>query len=301
MTRSSLRGMIAAIPTPFDAQEDVAIDALASDVAQWADTRLTGLAVLGTTGEFVSLTIDERKIVLERARDAMTAPKTMLAGTGAESTKTTRELSRFAAETGFDYAMVVTPSFLRWMFTEKTILEHYRRVADESAIPILVYHIPGCTGMDLAPDTVSRLAEHENISGIKDSSGDLEALKLLRRVCPADFAILTGAAEILHDALIAGADGAILADACVASDLCVALLDAFESGDHERARSLQTRLAKLSAVLVAECGIPGIKALLERQGLFGGPSRRPLEPLSDNNCRRLFAIFDEVVSEAIHT
>lgn len=297
MTETGLQGILAAIPTPFDDREELALDALGANIERWCGTRLTGLTVLGTTGEFVSLTDDERCRVLERARAAVPERKTLVAGTGAESTRQARCLTRRAGELGCDYALVVTPHYHRWMFTPQSMLDHYRAVADDSPIPILVYHIPGCTGLELELDTIASLSEHPNIAGIKDSSGSVFAIQETKRRCRDDFQVLTGAAETLHAAFEVGADGAILADACSAYDLCVDLRDAALSGGREDARALQDRLAALTQFLIGEQGIPGVKALLDRHGFYGGPCRRPLTGVSAEDADRLEELFAQASLE----
>lgn len=299
MTKRKLRGIIAAIPTPFDANEELALDALASDIERWNETRLEGYTVLGTTGEFVSLSTDEKKRVLDRAREGIPDDKVFLAGTGEESTRATAELTGWAGEIGCDYAIVVTPHYARMAFSRDSIPDHFHRVADQSPIPVVVYHIPQCTGVDLPVETVAEIAAHENIAGIKDSSGNVFALQEMRRACPPDFAILTGAAHVLHAALVVGADGAILAEACSAHELCVDLVDAFEAGDIAKARALQQRLASFHRVLIGKYGIAGVKALLETQEFSGGPPRRPLTPLSADAVAELVAAFEEATKEPI--
>lgn len=277
-----LEGIIAAIPTPFHPDETLNLDALESNLKRWNDTPLSGYAVLGTTGEFVSLTIDEKKRVLERAREAAPREKVFLAGTGAESTFETLALTRFAAELGADYAILVTPHYNRRAFSSQSLIEHYHRVAEASAIPIVVYHIPACTGLALEPSTVAKIAEHPNVAGIKDSSGDVLALQEIKRVCPEEFAVLTGSASILLAAFTVGAQGAILADACAAWDEPAELLEALAAGEIERARGIQMRLAHFSRDVVVRYGIPGMKSLLDRMGFYGGPPRLPLLPLDSD-------------------
>jgi len=277
-----LEGIIAAIPTPFHQDETPNLEALESNVKRWNETSLSGYTVLGTTGEFVSLTIDEKKRVLERAREAAPREKIFLAGTGAESTFETLALTRWAAELGADYAILVTPHYNRRGFSSQSLIEHYHRVAEASAIPIVVYHIPACTGLSLEPSTVARIAEHPNVAGIKDSSGDVLALQETKRLCPEEFAVLTGSASILLAAFTVGAQGAILADACAAWDEPAELLESLAAGDIERARAIQMRLARFSRDVVAGYGIPGVKALLDRMGFYGGPPRLPLLPLDSD-------------------
>jgi len=297
MKYSTLQGIIAAIPTPFDENEELALDALAADIEKWNRTRLAGYTVLGTTGEPVSLTTDEKKRVLERARAAIPEEKVMLAGTGEESTRATARLSRFAGDIGCDYAIVLTPHYNRSAFSKSSLVDHYHRVADESGIPVLIYHIPAFTDLDLKPELVSQIAQHPNVAGIKDSSGDVTALQEMRRRCPDDFRILTGAAPALHAAFTVGADGAILADACSAHDLSVNILEAVEDGEVSRARVLQARLAELSGILIGKYGIPGVKALLARQGYSPGPPRRPLTPLTGAETDELVRAFEEAGRE----
>ncbi|GMR24364.1 MAG: dihydrodipicolinate synthase family protein [Acidobacteriota bacterium] len=299
MTRRQLGGIIAAIPTPFDANEDLALDALAADIRRWNDTRLDGYTVLGTTGEFVSLTTDEKKRVLERARSVIPEEKTMVAGTGEESTRATAELCRWAGEIGCDYAIVVTPHYLRIAFSSDSLPDHFHRVADASSIPVVVYHIPACTGVDLAPERVAAIAEHPNIAGIKDSSGDIYALQQMRHLCPESFSVLTGAAQVLHAALTVGADGAILAEACSAYDLCVDLADACAAGELERSRALQRRLQAFNHVLIGKYGVPGVKALLEKTGFYRGPCRSPLTSVSAQAAAELVAAFEAATHETL--
>lgn len=275
-----LEGIIAAIPTPFHSDETLNLEALESNVKRWNDTSLSGYTVLGTTGEFVSLTLDEKKRVLERAREAASREKIFLAGTGAESTFETLTLTRFSAAIGADYAILVTPHYNRCYFSPRSLVEHYHRVAEASPIPIVVYHIPACTGLTLEPTTVARIAEHPNVAGIKDSSGDVLALQETRRLCPEEFAVLTGSAQILLAAFTVGASGAILADACAAWDEPAELIEALVAGDIDRARGIQMKLARFSRDVVVGYGIPGMKALLDRMSFYGGPPRLPLLALA---------------------
>jgi 4-hydroxy-2-oxoglutarate aldolase len=275
----NLEGIIAAIPTSFHPDESLNLDALESNVKRWNDTSLAGYTVLGTTGEFVSLTLDEKKEVLSRAREAASPEKVFLAGTGAESTHETLALTRWVGPLGVDYAIVVTPHYNRRAFSSRSLVEHYHRIADASTVPVVVYHIPACTGLALEPETVARIAEHPNVAGIKDSSGDVSALQEMKRCCPEEFALLTGSAQILLSAFAIGASGAILADACAAWDESLEIAETLAAGEIEQARAGQTKLARFSREVVVKHGIPGIKALLDRMGFYGGTPRLPLLPL----------------------
>jgi 4-hydroxy-2-oxoglutarate aldolase len=271
-----LKGIIAPVPTPFDDRQELALGRLEENLARWSRTRLSGFAVLGSTGEYVYLSHDEKKAVLERARRAIPGEKLMLAGTGGESTREAVALTRWAAGLGADYAMVVTPCYYKRAMKPEVLRAHYLTVAEASPLPIVLYNVPIFTALNLSPDLVVDLASHPNIAGIKDSDGDILQLQEICRRAPRDFSVLTGAAGVLLAALAVGARGGILAVANVAFDLCVDLLEAFERGDLERARELQSRLVPLTRGVTSEHGIPGVKALLDRLGFYGGPPRAPL-------------------------
>ncbi|HSF14429.1 MAG TPA: dihydrodipicolinate synthase family protein [Vicinamibacteria bacterium] len=296
-SRPRLEGIIAAIPTPFRLDEELALDRLATNLSSWNRTRLAGYTALGTTGEFVSLTTDEKKRVLETAREHVPGDRVLVAGTGAESTKETVTLTGFASEIGCDYAIVVTPHYNRRSFVDRSLVDHYRRVADSSTIPVVVYHIPACTALSLASETVAKLAEHPNIVGIKDSSGDVFALEETKRACGGGFHVLTGSAQILVSAFHAGASGAILADANVAPEVCVGLWEACATGELDRARKIQSRLVPFNRLLLGRYGIPGIKALLDEIGWYGGPPRAPLASVSEEAARELLLSLGQVTEE----
>jgi 4-hydroxy-2-oxoglutarate aldolase len=293
-----LEGVIAAIPTPFNDNEDLDLDALRSNLARWNETELYGYTVLGTTGEFVALSLEEKTRLLAVARTEIPREKVLVAGTGTESSRETLELIKWAGSEGYDFALVITPSYNRWSFVKDSLVAYYTMIAEESEIPVLVYHIPACTGLTLAPDTVARIAEHPNIAGIKDSSGDVFAIQETRRVCPPEFAVLTGSAKVLFASLMSGASGAILADACCVPGLTVETYHAVREGRLDDARALQDRIVPLSNVLIGRYGIPGVKGLLSAMGYSGGHPRRPLLPISKDDVAELERSLRLAVGEA---
>jgi len=272
-----LKGIIAPIPTPFDTAQELAPARLEENLARWSRTRLSGFAILGSTGEYVYLSLDEKKAVLERARRAIPEEKLMLAGTGCESTRETIALTRFAAELAADFAMVVTPFYYKRSMKPDVLRAHYLAVAEASPIPVVLYNVPIFTALNLAPELAAELASHPNIAGIKDSDGDVLQLQEICRLAPRDFSVLTGAGGVLLASLAVGASGGILAAAVVAWDLCVDVMEAFQCFELGRARDLQSRLVLITRAVTTEHGIPGIKALLDRLGFYGGPPRAPLE------------------------
>lgn len=277
----NLNGIIAALPTPFNREGEVDHDRLRDNLAHWNKTDLLGYLVLGSTGEFPHLTSEEKIAVMETVRDAMPPEKILLIGTGELSTRQTIEMTRRAHDFGADAAVVITPFYYKKVLHDEQHEAHYLRIADNSPIPIMVYLIPQFAGVYLMPETISRLAEHHNIIGLKESSGDLAQLKdIFRDLRSRDFEVMLGSPNILTEGLEAGASGAVLAVGSLAPNACVAAEHAFRHGNFERAEALQKQLAELARV-TAGGGVGRLKAALDMVGLYGFLPRSPLPTPSD--------------------
>jgi 4-hydroxy-2-oxoglutarate aldolase len=184
-----------------------------------------------------------------------------------------------------DAVLVLTPHFYRAAITQDALIQHYRQIADESPVPVLLYSMPALTGIKIESETAASLSEHENIIGLKDSSNDVAVLQQTVRQVSEEFAVLSGNGTVLCDALLAGATGAILAVGCVAPALCLAIMDALRSGDEDRATKLQSSLTPLAAAVTTRFGIGGLKAALEMIGYSGGVVRAPLR-MPDTDARK---------------
>ena len=169
-----LQGIFPPITTPFYPDGEVYYKKLEHNTAQMSKTPVAGIVVLGSTGEAVMLSDIETREVLRVARGATEPEKVLIAGTGRESAKETIALSEYAAELGYDVAMVRTPHYFKKLMSAPAVLNFYRTVADRSPIPVIIYNFPPCTGYDIPAEVVIALAEHPNLIGIKESSGDLE-------------------------------------------------------------------------------------------------------------------------------
>ena len=288
-----LDGIYPPIPTPFDDRGDVATRALADNLAYWNQFDLRGYVVLGTNGEYVLLTEQEKLQVLETARAAIPSDKLMIAGTGCEATRETIELTKKAAAIGADAALVITPSYYKSRMTPEALIHHFHAVADASPIPVILYNMPACTGIDLSAEAIAAIAEHPNIIGIKDSGGNLVKMGDIRRLAGPDFQVLAGSASFLLPALSVGAVGGILALANIAPAQCLAIRQHFLDGEWEQARELQVRMIPVNTAVTRGWGVPALKAAMDMLGLYGGPVRSPLLPLSDDLKDRLRAILVE--------
>jgi 4-hydroxy-2-oxoglutarate aldolase len=170
---------------------------------------------------------------------------------------------------------------------------HFRRVADESPLPVLLYNVPAYAHLVLAPSLVHTLAAHPNVIGMKDSAGNLPVLAEYLAAQNDAFRVLTGNGQTTRDALEMGASGAILANALFAAPLVMELERAMRAGDDAASRSLQARLTPLARVIVAEMGPPGLKAAMDLVGLDGGAPRSPLLPLDAGERERVTAVLAE--------
>jgi 4-hydroxy-2-oxoglutarate aldolase len=274
-------GIFPPIPTPFDATSgEVDRAALASNVRRWGQTGLTGILALGSNGEAALLDESEADVVVAVTREAMPAGKPLLVGTGRESTRGTIDATRRAAVHGADAVLVRTPSFFKGQMTVPVLIDHFTAVAEASPVPVLLYNLPGVTGVTLTMPVVAKLAEHPNVIGMKETSPELERLGQFVTLRDGKFIVLCGWAPVVYPALCAGAAGAILAVANVLPDECVAILTAVGAGRHDEALAMQRRITPLAQLVTSVHGIAGLKAALEMTGYHGGPVRAPLRPLT---------------------
>jgi 4-hydroxy-2-oxoglutarate aldolase len=275
---NKLQGLLLPITTPFSS-DVVDHAALRSNIDRWSTTGISGYVILGSTGERVHLDEREYVEVIETTRAAVPKGSDGLAfivGTGQHSViGTINEIER-AAAAGADAVLVITPHYYRAAMTQEALVSFYMAVADATPVPVLLYSMPALTGIKIEPETIARLSEHPNIIGVKDSSNDVAGFAETVKLCPPDFAVLTGNGTVFLDALRAGATGAILAVGCVVPEICVEIHDAFGKGDEDRASSLQAKLTPLATAVTTKYGIGGLKAALDLAGYKGGAVRAPL-------------------------
>lgn len=275
-----LRGVFAPVVTTFYRESgEVDVASFAANVRAHIAAGLHGIVVTGSTGEAALLDANERAALVDAAREMVPHDKTLIIGTGAESTRTCVQLTRDAAARGADAVLVVAPHYYGPAMTPAALAQHYRRVADDSPVPVILYNIPKYMHFSLAPTLVSELAKHENIVGIKDSSGNREVIAGYLASASPTFSVLTGNAGIFHDSLKGGASGGILAVALFAAGLSLEIYDAVQRGEDRVAAAAQERLAPLGTKIVGEFGVAGVKAAMDNVALAGGTVRPPLLPL----------------------
>ena len=268
------------MPTPFTADGAVDENAIKSNVRRWIDAGLGGIVALGTNGEAALLDEDESDRVVAAARESVPRDRVLIAGIGRESTVATVAAARRASALGADAVLARPPALYRSSIGAAALEQHYRRIADESPSPVLLYNYPAFFGTALHPSLVGTLAQHPNVIGMKETSTDGAQFADVAAVVPESFTILAGSAPGLYPALCAGARGAILAVACVVPALCLYLLACTRDGRHAEALRLQQRLNPLARAVTSGYGIAGLKAAMELVGYVGGDTRRPLPPVS---------------------
>ena len=283
----NLSGVYPALTTPFAADGSVSLTDLKYNIERYNSTGLAGYTVLGSTGESVLLSQAEMDGVLATVKETAGQGKRLIAGTGAESTAETIERTKRAAEFGYHLALVKTPHYYKPAYKPDVLIAHYRRVADASPIPVLLYSVPIFTAITLEAPEVAVLSEHANIVGIKESSGDVMRVAEMVAETSSDFQVLTGSAPTLLAGLTVGAKGAILALASGLPEKCVELFELARAGHIEKAGTVQTALLKMSKVVASEHAIAGVKFVMDQRGYRGGIPRLPLVPISQAYQQRI--------------
>ncbi len=280
MSQIDLNGIFPPIPTPF-AGDDIAFDKLAVNIEKWSQTGLKGLVVMGSNGEYVYLSANEKRELVERAVELTPEHMLVIAGTGCESVKETIELTRDSAERGAHAALVVTPHYYSGRMNEDAMLAFFTAVADQSPIPIILYNVPKFTHVNVTVKLIAHLSGHPNIVGIKDSTGNVIQLGDFANNVDPDFNLLVGTAGALFGGLVLGCNGGVLALANIAPEICVKIHEAVKSGDYETAKQLQLKMIPVNQAVTATYGVPGLKAAMDMLGYFGGDPRPPLLPSTE--------------------
>lgn len=292
--KQNLRGVSLPFTSPFNNQSELDLSALKANLQKWSKSPIKGLVALGSTGERVHLDQQEYLKVIETAREQVPANLSFIVGAGQQSTIATVKEIRSAAKAGADAVLVITPSFYRSAISQNALLAYYTAVADDAPVPVLLYSMPALTGITIAPETIAKLSEHPNIIGVKDSSNNMDGFSETVRLCPTDFAVMTGNGTVFLDALKLGATGAILAVGCATPDVCVAIFNAFNAADLHLAETLQTKLTPFAAAVTARFGIGGLKTAMELAGYEGGTVRAPLQMPTEEQREEIGRLYGEL-------
>ena len=293
MASRTVRGVLVPVTTPFDpVTGDVAPVPLRANVRTLLAAGAHGIVATGSTGEASLLAEDEYRQVTEWLRGVVPDDRLFVVGAGRESTRATLAAARVAGEYGADAVLVRPPAYYGSSLAAPALIEHFRRVADGSPVPVLLYNIPKYTHVAVTDQMLAALVGHPNVIGAKDSSGDLKNFAAYRAAAPG-WTMLMGSGSAFYAALELGAAGGILAVANFATALALEVWERFGAGDRTRAGAAQERLTPINKGTVGERGVPGVKAAMDLVGLAGGPVRPPLADLGPADRARIATLLKE--------
>lgn len=268
-----IRGAYTALITPFK-NGKVNYEKLGELIEFQIVNKIDGIVICGTTGESSTLTDKEKKKVIKYTVETVNGRVPVIAGTGSNDTRHAIELSKYAERVGADGLLIVTPYYNKT--TQKGLIEHYTAIADSVTIPVIIYNVPSRTGLNILPDTVAKLAEHENIVGIKEASNNFsQILELISKV-PANFSVISGNDDSIVPLLSLGGTGVISVLSNVFPKDVHTMCEAYMSGDVKYAKDLQLKYAEFTKLLFKEVNPMPVKDALNILGFDVGPCRLPL-------------------------
>lgn len=285
-----LKGSIVAIVTPF---RNGKVDEKAlGDLIEWHIKEGThGIVPCGTTGESATLDYEEHYRVIQFTIEVVRRRIPVIAGTGANSTDETIMITKRAEKDGADAVLLVTPYYNKP--TQEGLYRHYKRVAEETGLPLVLYNVPGRTGVNLLPQTVARLAEIKNIVGIKEATGDMKQVSELIRLCGDRIAVISGDDFTTLPLLCLGGKGAISVTANVAPRDVANMCNAWFRGDINEAKRLHYKLEPLNQAMFLETNPIPVKTALAMMGKIAEEFRLPLCEMSEANKEKLKKILKD--------
>ncbi len=273
-----ISGSMVALVTPMDAQGGLDWDALSKLVDFHLQEGTNAIVAVGTTGESATLDVHEHVEVIRRVVDQVAGRIPVIAGTGANSTREAVELTQNAKSVGADACLLVTPYYNKP--TQEGLYQHFRHIAENVAIPQILYNVPGRTACDMLPETVERLAKVANIIGIKEATGDLQRAQAILNRVSSDFLVYSGDDATAVELMLMGGKGNISVTANVAPRAMAELCAAAMRGDAATARAINERLMPLHKNLFIESNPIPVKWALHEMGLMQDGIRLPLTWLS---------------------
>jgi Dihydrodipicolinate synthase/N-acetylneuraminate lyase len=277
----SLEGVYCPIATPFE-NGKIAYNRLAEHLDYLLDSDLKGIAVMGSNGEFVSLTEAEKEALVRFCCKRINGRKRVLVGSGSNCIEETFRLNNLAGECGADGVLLVTPFYYKGAMKDAVLERYFTEVAEQAPVPIVLYNMPRNTGINLSSALQVKLSFHPNIIGVKDTGGDIVQITNTIQHCAPDFSVFAGNWAFLMPSLLMGAKGGTLALANIAPNECAKLVTLVHSGNLEEARALTERLMPVNAAVTTKYGVSGLKAAMEMLGFFGGEPRAPLYRVSQD-------------------
>ncbi|MBK5252119.1 MAG: 4-hydroxy-tetrahydrodipicolinate synthase [Peptostreptococcaceae bacterium] len=282
---SLFKGSGVAIVTPFNGDESINFEKLGEMIDWQIEESTDAIIICGTTGEATTMDKEEQMETIRFAVEKVAGRIPVIAGTGSNNTKHAIEMSKFAESVGVDGLLIVTPYYNKG--TQKGIIKHYTVIADSVNLPIIVYNVPGRTGVNILPETVAELAKHPNIQGVKEASGDIAQVVEIARLVPDDFYIYSGNDDMIVPLLSVKGDGVISVVANIAPKDTHDMVMKFHAGDLKGACELQLKMKALIDALFKEVNPIPIKTALNLMGKDVGGFRLPLCEMSEGPLENL--------------
>jgi 4-hydroxy-tetrahydrodipicolinate synthase len=283
-----LRGCYVAIVTPFDENGAVNEKALRSNIDFLISKGVAGIVPCGTTGESATLSWEEHNHVVDVALEQAKGRIQVIAGAGSNNTSESLNAAAHAREKGANAILCITPYYNKP--TQEGLYRHFKTIATQVDIPIVVYNVPSRTGVNLLPETVERLCECANIVAVKEASGNVLQISEIHRRCGDRLTILSGDDPLTLPILACGGKGVISVAANFAPENLIAMIDAFFANDAKTALSLHEKLMPLSQAMFIETNPIPVKTAMNLLGMNAGPLRLPLVPMEESNKQRLLAV-----------
>jgi len=274
------KGSGVAIVTPFT-KDGINFDKLSKLIEWQIENKTDAIIICGTTGESSTMTDNERREAIKFTIEMVNKRVPVIAGTGSNNTAYSIELSKYAEEQGADGLLLVTPYYNKT--TQKGLIEHYTAIADEVNIPIILYNVPGRTGLNILPKTVQELSKHKNIKAIKEASGNISQVAEIARLCDDDFYIYSGNDDIVVPILSLGGKGVISVIANILPKDTHDMVISYLQGDIEKARKLQLNMKELIDALFIESNPIPVKTAMNLMGMNVGDLRLPLTTMTESN------------------
>jgi len=272
-------GVLPAIITPFfrDSNMSLDLDGLESNIESLLQRGVHGIVPCGSTGESATLTFEEHETVIAKTVEVVDGRVPVLAGTGSNSTAEAMRLTRSAKDAGADGALIISPYYNKP--NRSGLIKHFTKLADLD-LPIVIYNVPGRTAQNLQPDLVAELAEHPNIVGIKEASGDITQIsRIIEETQDEDFSVLSGDDAMTLPILAIGGTGVISVAANIVPGLMVEMYESFSAGDLAHAQDLHYILSPLMRAMFIDTNPIPVKKAVELIGMAAGPVRLPLDEL----------------------
>lgn len=287
MKNTIFTGMATAIVTPMHTDGSIDYEALGRFVEFQIGSGINGLVVMGTTGENATIEPEDQKKVIAYTVEKVAGRVPVIAGTGTNNTEHVLHNTRNACQVGADAVLVVTPYYNK--ATQNGLVTHFTAVADESTLPVILYNVPGRTGCNLLPKTVTKLSEHPNIAAIKEATGSLAQMIEIMHLCGDKIDVYSGEDGLTVPMMAMGAKGTISVLSNVAPRQSVAMTDACLRGDYAAAAKMQCDLLPLINALFSEVNPIPAKAATAAMGFGADALRLPLTSMEEQNRAVLFA------------